>query len=84
MRSSGKLIDITTALDSYIPNSFFIGSTVTETRGIQAGIVSDKIQLIKNLIDKVDMMIIGGGMAYTFLKAETLPFQQIKYAQYNH
>jgi len=30
--------------------------------------VSDKIQLIKNMIDKVDMMIIGGGMAYTFLK----------------
>merc|ERR1712013_784584 len=30
--------------------------------------VSDKIQLIKNLLDKVDKMIIGGGMAYTFLK----------------
>jgi len=30
--------------------------------------VSDKIQLIKNLLDKVNMMIIGGGMAFTFLK----------------
>lgn len=30
--------------------------------------VSDKIQLIKNLLDKVDKMIVGGGMAYTFLK----------------
>ena len=30
--------------------------------------VSDKIQLIMNMIDKVDEMIIGGGMAYTFLK----------------
>jgi len=30
--------------------------------------VSDKIQLIKNMLDKVDMMIIGGGMAFTFLK----------------
>jgi len=30
--------------------------------------VSDKIKLIENLLDKVDMMIIGGGMAYTFLK----------------
>jgi len=30
--------------------------------------VSDKIQLIKNMIDKVDKLIIGGGMAYTFLK----------------
>ncbi|KAI4839456.1 phosphoglycerate kinase [Plasmodium brasilianum] len=28
--------------------------------------VSDKIQLIKNLLDRVDRMIIGGGMAYTF------------------
>jgi len=30
--------------------------------------VSDKILLIKNMIDKVDKMIIGGGMAFTFLK----------------
>ncbi|KNC47038.1 phosphoglycerate kinase [Thecamonas trahens ATCC 50062] len=29
--------------------------------------VQDKIQLIENLIDKVDAMIIGGGMAFTFL-----------------
>lgn len=32
--------------------------------------VSDKIHLIENLIDKVDTIIIGGGMAYTFLKAK--------------
>lgn len=31
--------------------------------------VSDKIQLIDNLLDKVDEMIIGGGMAFTFKKA---------------
>jgi len=30
--------------------------------------VSDKIQLIMNMLDKVNMIIIGGGMAYTFLK----------------
>ncbi|KAL7066775.1 phosphoglycerate kinase family protein [Cryptosporidium serpentis] len=30
--------------------------------------VSDKIQLIKNLLSKVDMMIIAGGMAFTFKK----------------
>jgi phosphoglycerate kinase len=30
--------------------------------------VSDKIKLIENLIDKADEIIIGGGMAYTFLK----------------
>ncbi|MBQ7669813.1 MAG: phosphoglycerate kinase [Clostridia bacterium] len=31
--------------------------------------VSDKIGVINNLIDKVDMLIVGGGMAYTFFKA---------------
>ena len=32
--------------------------------------VSDKIGVINNLIEKVDTLIIGGGMAYTFLKAK--------------
>lgn len=32
--------------------------------------VSDKIGVINNLIDKVDSLIIGGGMAYTFFKAQ--------------
>jgi 3-phosphoglycerate kinase len=31
--------------------------------------VSDKIGVIENLIDKVDTLLIGGGMAYTFYKA---------------
>jgi phosphoglycerate kinase len=31
--------------------------------------VSDKIQLLENLIDKTDNILIGGGMAYTFKKA---------------
>ncbi len=31
--------------------------------------VSDKIGVINNLLDKVDTLIIGGGMAYTFFKA---------------
>ncbi|HEY8891257.1 MAG TPA: phosphoglycerate kinase [Clostridium sp.] len=31
--------------------------------------VSDKINVIENLLEKVDTLIIGGGMAYTFLKA---------------
>ena len=32
--------------------------------------VGDKIPLIENLLDKVDRIIVGGGMAYTFLKAK--------------
>lgn len=31
--------------------------------------VSDKINVINNLLDKVDTLVIGGGMAYTFFKA---------------
>lgn len=31
--------------------------------------ISDKILIIENLLDKVDSLIIGGGMAYTFMKA---------------
>lgn len=34
--------------------------------------VSDKIDVIENLMDKVDGFIIGGAMAYTFLKAQGL------------
>lgn len=30
--------------------------------------VADKIQLIKNMLDKVDELIVCGGMAFTFLK----------------
>ncbi len=32
--------------------------------------VSDKIGVIKNLVDKCDYILIGGGMAYTFLKSK--------------
>ncbi len=34
--------------------------------------VSDKIGVINNLLEKVDTLIIGGGMAYTFFKARGL------------
>ena len=34
--------------------------------------VSDKIGVIKNLLPKVEVLLIGGGMAYTFLKAKGL------------
>ena len=35
--------------------------------------VSDKIEVVENLMRIADAMLIGGGMAYTFLKAQGLP-----------
>ena len=32
--------------------------------------VSDKLAVVRNLLGKVDTLVIGGGMAYTFLKAQ--------------
>ncbi len=38
--------------------------------------VSDKIMLIENLLTKADSILIGGGMAYTFLKAQGISIGQ--------
>jgi len=35
--------------------------------------VSDKLEVIENLIGRVDALLIGGAMAYTFLKSQGLP-----------
>jgi phosphoglycerate kinase len=35
--------------------------------------VSDKIAVIRNLLGRVDSLLVGGAMAYTFLKAEGVP-----------
>jgi phosphoglycerate kinase len=35
--------------------------------------VSDKIQVIESLLPRVDALLVGGGMAYTFFKAQGLP-----------
>ena len=39
--------------------------------------VSDKIGVINNLLDKVDTLIIGGGMSYTFQKAHGRQHRQV-------
>lgn len=53
----------------------FLGSTLENPQrpfvSILGGAkVSDKIGVIERLLDKVDTLIIGGGMAFTFLKAQ--------------
>jgi len=35
--------------------------------------VADKLPILHNLLDKIDRLLIGGGMSYTFLKAQNLP-----------
>ena len=52
----------------------FLGNAVNNPErpfvAILGGVkVSSKISVIENLLDKVDTLIIGGGMSYTFIKA---------------
>ncbi|MBO5513409.1 MAG: phosphoglycerate kinase [Mogibacterium sp.] len=74
----------TTGIADYIPavSGFliekelkFLGDAVNDPERPFAAImggakVTDKIPVITNLLDKVDILIIGGGMAYTFFKAK--------------
>ena len=74
----------TTGIADYIPavSGFliekelkFLGSAVDDPERPFAAImggakVADKIPVITNLLDKVDMLLIGGGMLFTFLKAQ--------------
>jgi len=52
------------SMDKVIHNS---GKPFTAIMG--GAKVSDKIQIIQNLLGKIDNLIIGGGMTYTFIKA---------------
>ena len=74
----------TTGIADYIPavSGFliekelkFLGAAIKKTERPLAAImggakVKDKIPVIINLLDKIDYLVIGGGMVYTFLKAE--------------
>ncbi len=55
----------------------FLGETVENPQRPMAAVlggakISGKIDVIKSLFDKVDTLIVGGGMAYTFYKAQGL------------
>ena len=74
----------TTGIADYIPavSGFliekelkFLGEAVNNPKRPFAAVmggakVKDKIPVITNLLDKVDILIIGGGMAYTFFKSQ--------------
>ena len=74
----------TTGIADYIPavSGFliekelkFLGAAIEKPERSLAAImggakVKDKIPVIINLLDKIDYLVIGGGMVYTFLKAE--------------
>ena len=74
----------TTGIADYIPavSGFliekelkFLGAAIEKPERPLAAImggakVKDKIPVIINLLDKIDYLVIGGGMVYTFLKAE--------------
>lgn len=67
---------VKTAVVGYLMNKEieFLGNAVNNPKRPFVAIlggskVSSKISVIENLLDKVDTLIIGGGMAYTFMKA---------------
>ena len=74
----------TTGIADYIPavSGFliekelkFLGEAVNDPKRPFAAVmggakVKDKIPVITNLLDKVDILIVGGGMAYTFFKSQ--------------
>ncbi len=76
----------TTIIAQFFPNDKMFGYLIeSELKGVEKVLeapvkpytaimggakVSDKIQIIENLLSKVDNLIIGGGMVYTFVKAQ--------------
>ncbi|WP_025274821.1 phosphoglycerate kinase [Haloglycomyces albus] len=79
-RKHASVYDVATMLPHYA--GFLISNEVSVLSRLTGGAdkpyvvilggakVSDKLAVIENLLSKVDTLIIGGGMAYTFLAAE--------------
>tara|TARA_B100000674_G_scaffold447614_1_gene415387 strand:- start:439 stop:1617 length:1179 start_codon:yes stop_codon:yes gene_type:complete len=65
IKSPGLLIE---SEIHYLQNLFQDKGDVLKTAIIGGSKVSDKIKLLNNIISKVNYLIIGGGMAFTFLK----------------
>ena len=70
----GKVIDVNLKPENgfeikYLGNA--VNDPVRPFTAILGGAkVADKLNVISNLLEKVDTLIIGGGMAYTFVKAQ--------------
>jgi phosphoglycerate kinase len=80
-RAHGSTVGVTRYFDTCVSGLLmekelnFLGTAVTNPAhpfvAILGGAkISDKIPVIENLIDNVDRLIVGGGMMFTFLKAQ--------------
>ena len=56
--------------DCYINDAFGTAHRAHASTALIAAKVSSKLAVLKNLVGKVDNLIIGGGMGYTFIKAQ--------------
>lgn len=79
-RKHASVYDIATLLPSYqgalvatelnVLNRLIVQPQRPYTVVLGGSKVSDKLAVIDNLLDRADALLIGGGMAYTFLKAQ--------------
>ena len=79
-RKHASVYDIATLLPSYqgtlvateleVLNQLLVEPKRPYTVVLGGSKVSDKLAVIDNLLDRADTLLIGGGMAYTFLKAQ--------------
>jgi len=80
-RAHASTVGVTAYFDSCVSGFLmekelaFLGAAVTNPEPpfvtiLGGAKIADKIPVIENLIDKVDRLVIGGGMMFTFLKAQ--------------